>query len=433
MNRQKHTSIAAMRMCTCLIAATVLSLLLVSVTSAGQWPRFRGPNGQGISDAKAIPAKWTQSDYRWKIKLPGDGPSSPVVWDEKVFVTCADKSVAKGILVAVDGGTGKTLWKKEYALSRFKMSNLNSYAAGTPALADDRIYILWPTAKDMLLVTLDHAGNEIWQKDFGPITSVHGPGISPIVVDDLLVFAREQKSSSGSVKSAWMAVDRNAGQTRWIIPRQGGAISYSTPCLHRPRGGAAQLVFTSQAHGITAVDPGAGRIIWEADSAFNARVVSSPVIVGDLIAGTCGQGGGGKRLTVIRPPALPGDPAKEAYSSEDRASGAIPYVSTSLCKDGLLFSCHDQGTICCRRATTGEILWSEKPAGRYYGSPVWVDGRLYCITRDGDVVVVKAAPEYELLSVNTLGEKSDATPAVADDKMYLRTASHLICIGGDAK
>ena len=430
MIESRDTFITTTRTRTHLVALAIISLLLVSVASAGQWPRFRGPNGQGISDAKRIPVKWTQSDYDWRIELPGGGPSSPVVWDGKVFVTCANKDAPKGVLVAVDAETGKTLWTKQYPLSRYKMNNLNSYATGTPALAADRVYVLWSTAKEMLLAALDHDGNEAWQREFGPTTSSHGPGVSPVVVNDLVVFSREQKTGAGSAINGWVAVDRRTGETRWTVPRKLGAISYSTPCLYTPQRGTAQLVFTSQTHGITAVEPSDGKVIWEAGSAFIARVASSPVIVGDLIAGTCGQGGGGKRITAIKPPASPGASAKEAYSSEDRASGTIPYVSTSLCKDGLLFSYHDQGTICCRRAETGEILWSEKPAGRYYGSPVWVDGRLYCITREGDVVVVRAASEYELLGVNSLGKKSDATPAIADEKMYLRTASHLMCLGG---
>jgi outer membrane protein assembly factor BamB len=416
-----------------IIALATVTLLLASIASAGQWPRFRGPNGQGISDAKTIPTKWSQSDYDWRIKLPGSGPASPVVWDNKVFTTCADASVPKGILVAVDAGAGQILWKKEYALTRSKMNRLNSYATGTPALASDHVYVLFSTAAEMIIAALDHNGGEVWQRDFGPTTSRHGPGVSPIAVDDLVVFSREQGAKSDSVPSEWVALDRRTGQTRWTTPRKAGAISYSTPCLYSSQGGPARLIFTSQLHGITAVNPKDGKVVWEADFAFIARVASSPVIVGDLIAGTCGQGGGGKRLAAIRPPTSPGDPPTEAYSSEDRASETIPYPSTGLCKDGLLFHYHCQGNICCRRAETGEILWTKKPAGKYYGSPVWVDGRLYCITREGEVVVIKAASEYELLAVNPLGERSDATPAVADEKMYLRTLSHLMRISGAAK
>jgi outer membrane protein assembly factor BamB len=107
-----------------------------------------------------------------------------------------------------------------------------------------------------------------------------------------------------------------------------------------------------------------------------------------------------------------------------------PYVPTSLAKDDLLFTFHDRGNVSCLRSTTGEQLWSEKPARKYYGSPVWVNGCLYCITTDGQVVVIDAAATYKLLAVNALGEKSHATPAIAGGRMYIRTFSHLFSIGG---
>jgi len=158
--------------------------------------------------------------------------------------------------------------------------------------------------------------------------------------------------------------------------------------------------------------------------------VSSPVIAGEMIIATCGEGGRGVRLAAVKPPAgASPSAATEVYGLE---RGIVPYVPTSVVYDGLLFGFHDQGTVSCLRAATGEVLWSEKPAGRYYGSPVCVDGRLYCITIEGDVVVLKAGPKYELLAANPLGEKSHATPAVANGRMYLRTYSHLISIGGKA-
>jgi outer membrane protein assembly factor BamB len=97
--------------------------------------------------------------------------------------------------------------------------------------------------------------------------------------------------------------------------------------------------------------------------------------------------------------------------------------------EGLLFTFHDRGYVACLRSATGEQLWREKPANQFYGSPVWVNGKLYCITTNGEVVVIKAASTYDLLAVNPLGEKSHATPAVAGGRMYLRTYSHLISIG----
>ncbi|MHC4308424.1 MAG: outer membrane protein assembly factor BamB family protein, partial [Planctomycetota bacterium] len=165
-----------------------------------------------------------------------------------------------------------------------------------------------------------------------------------------------------------------------------------------------------------------------AKSAFTSRIVSSPVIAGELLIGACGDGSSGKRLIAIRPvkDGKSTEPT-EVYKIENRS---VPYVTTSLAKDGLLFTFHDRGDISCLRSATGEQLWSEKPAGPFYGSPVWVNGKLYCITKKGEVVVIKASPKYELLAVNPLGQESYATPAVAGGRMYLRTYSHLISIGG---
>jgi outer membrane protein assembly factor BamB len=188
------------------------------------------------------------------------------------------------------------------------------------------------------------------------------------------------------------------------------------------------LIFTSEAHGISGVDPHTGKVIWEIDSALPARVVSSPVIAGDLIVGTCGRGGAGLQLSAVRPGSTENpEKATLAYKCTGKTA---PYVPTSLAKDRLLFTFHDRGDVSCLRSETGNVLWSERPGGMFYGSPVWVNGLLYCINRKGEVLVLKAAPTYELLAVNPLSEKSQATPAVAGGKMYLRTYSHLISIGG---
>jgi outer membrane protein assembly factor BamB len=170
--------------------------------------------------------------------------------------------------------------------------------------------------------------------------------------------------------------------------------------------------------------------LWEVVSAFTDRVVSSPVIAGELIIGTCGEGGTGKRMIAIQPAKDNSSPPKEKYKIE---ASSITYVPTSVAVGELLFTFHDQGQVSCLRSATSEQLWREKPAGRFFGSPVWVDGRLYCITTAGDVVVIKAADKYDLLAINPLGEKSHATPAVANGRMYLRTYSHLISIGGQKK
>lgn len=427
MKRSEQWAITGGRILKQLVVVSVF--LLASVAQGRQWSRFRGPNGQGISDAETIPIKWTQKDYNWKVKLPGVGHSSPVIWGDKVFLTCGDQKAGRGMLLALRVSDGKVLWQKEYTLSRYRMNSSNSYATATPAVDGDHVYVLWATTNETILVALDHEGEKIWERTFEGVRCQHGPGISPIVVNDIVVFTHEHEKSNKEARSVWIAVDCKSGKRRWELERQtSGKTSYSTPCVYSSGTDKPLLVFTSFAHGMTGVDPGSGAVVWEAKSAFTSRIVSSPVIAGKLLIGTCGDGSSGKRLIAVRP----GRPDKsteptEVYKIENRS---VPYVTTSLAKDGLLFTFHDRGDICCLRSATGEQLWRQKPAGPFYGSPVWVNDKLYCITRKGEVVVIKAGPIYELLAVNPLGEESYATPAVAGGRMYLRTYSHLISIGG---
>ncbi len=403
-------------------------ILLTSVTQGQEWTRYRGLNGQGISHAKSIPVKWTEKDYNWKVNLPGGGHSSPVLWEEKVFLTSAEEKTSHGFLLALRVSDGKILWQKQYSLTKYRMNPRNSYATATPVVDADHVYALWPTPKETILVALDHDGEEIWQRTFGGVHCQHGAGGSPIVFEDIVVFTHEHEDSSKGNRSAWIAVDRKTGRTRWELERQTGPkTSYSTPCVYSPPADAPQLIFTSLAHGMTGVDPRTGTVVWELNSAFISRVVSSPVIAGELLIGTCGDFTSGKRLIAIQPNTT--DKSTQPTEAYKIDNSSMPYVPTSLATEDMLFTFHDRGYISCLRSATGEQLWREKPANQFYGSPVWVNGKLYCITTKGEVVVIKAAPTYELLAVNPLGEKSHATPAVAGGRMYLRTYSHLISIG----
>jgi len=426
MKRRRRLGVSGNRFAAWLFVVSVI--LLGSVSQGREWTRFRGPNGQGISQARTIPVRWTEKDYNWKVKLPGGGHSSPVLWGEKIFVTSGDQKTGRGILLVLRVSEGEVLWQKEYALSPYRMNKLNSYATGTPAVDGDGVYVLWATNKETILAALDHDGGEIWERRFGGVHCNHGPGSTPIVLDDIVVFTHEHEGSGNGAQSAWIAVDRKSGQGRWKLERQSSPkTSYSTPCVWSRGTDAPQLIFTSRAHGMTGVDARTGTVVWEVETAFPNRVVSSPVIAGELLIGTCGDGSSGKRLFAIRPGTSDkSSQPREAYKIDNSTA---PYVPTSLARGGLLFTYHDRGQVSCLRSATGEELWREKPAGRFYGSPVWVDGKLYCINTDGEVVVIKAAANYELLAVNPLGEKSQATPAVAGGRMYLRTYSHLISIG----
>lgn len=398
---------------------------------AQEWTRLRGPNGQGISPPLTdgtIPVTWTERDYNWKVKLPAKGHGSPVIWKDKVFVTCEKPEPTGGMLLALSVSDGGVLWKKEYELTPYRFHNDNSYATSTPVVDAEHVYVLWQTSAETIVAALSHAGDQVWQRKLPGMYTQFGAGTSPMLYDDLLVFTHEQWANDKGLEGTWIALDRKTGETRWTKKRENKQESYSTPCVYAPGGGKPQLIFTSEAHGITGVDPDSGETVWELQSALPARVVSSPVVAGDLLIGTCGKGGAGIQLSAVRPGSPDGSTQPSlAYTCRRKSA---PYVPTPLFKDGLLFTFHDQGDVCCLRAATGEVLWCEKPAGKFYGSPVWVNGSLYCMDRAGALVVIEAAPTYNLQAVNNLGEGTQATPAVSGGRMYLRTYSHLISIGG---
>lgn len=407
----------------------LVSVILVmgSILHAQEWTRFRGPNGQGISDAKTIPVPWTDQQLNWKIKLPGGGHGSPVVWGNTVFVTCDDPDTPGAWLLALDTADGSLRWSQFCPLTAYKFHGDNSYAAGTPTVDADQVYVLRQASEQSILTVFDHDGAFRWRRSFSATHSRFGPGTSPMLYGDLVIFTLEQQAGGPFKEGLWLALDRKTGDIRWTIRRSNREISYSTPCVYRLSERTPQLLFTSWAHGITGVDPSQGTVLWEVAATLPARVISSPVLCGDLVIGTCGKAGGGKQLSAVQVPAAGDQTPTPVYVLTDKT---VPYVPTPLVKDGLLFAYHDNGRVSCLRASTGESLWSEKPAGRYYGSPVWVDGKLFCMDRKGNLVVLEASDTYKLLAVHPLGEMSHATPAVSGGRMYLRTYSQLISVGG---
>jgi outer membrane protein assembly factor BamB len=391
---------------------------------AQEWTRFRGPNGTGHSTATTIPTKWTESDFRWKVSLPGAGHSSPVIWGETVFLTSADDQLGRFFVLGHSVDDGHELWRREFAFTPFAKHKFNSFASATPAVDAERLYVAWTTPARFTLAAFDHAGKPVWEKDLGPSVSQHNGGASPIVYEGKVIIANEQDGDS-----SLLAVDAKSGATIWQTPRKTTRASYSTPCVYEPPGGKPVLIFNSQSHGISAIDPVTGSVVWEFASAFDKRSVSSPVIAAGLILGSCGQGGGAGNFAVAVRPGDPasGKPAEAAWHLR-RSS---PYVPTSVVVGDHLFMWSDMGILSRVHAPTGEVKWQERVGGGdYFGSPVCIDGRLFNVSASGEVVVVAAAEKFEVLARNSLGELCHSTPAVAGGKLFIRAASRLFCIGG---
>lgn len=414
------------------LAPLLACSLLHAVDSFGQdWARFRGPNGTGISRAKTIPATPGEADVNWKIDLPGMGHSSPVLWGEKIFITTTGDKAGGISVLCLAASDGKLLWRHDFPLKPFPRHQFNSYASSTPVVDADRVYVAWNEAEHFMLTALDHGGKPVWQRDFGPFVSQHGCGISPILQGGNVILGNEQddvtlvKEHPRSGQSFVVAVDARNGETRWRTPRKSAVVAYSTPCIYQPKVGGPQLVFASQGHGLYALDPDSGKPIWEFPT-FDKRCVSSPLLAGNVILGSCGSGGGGNFVTAVRlPPAGEREP-QLAYQLKKSA----PYVPTGIALGELVWLWSDAGIVTCLDAASGAIRYQERVAGNYFGSPVWVDERLYCVSTEGELAVVAASDHFKLLHRFPLHELCHSTPAVALGRMFIRTEKHLISLGG---
>lgn len=406
---------------------------IVSDLAAQEWTRFRGPNGTGLSQAKSVPTVITDADVNWKAELPGVGHSAPVFWGERLFITATGDKAGGFFALGLNVADGKVLWRRDFPLTPFQRHKFNSFASATPAVDAERVYVVWNDPEHYNLAALDHQGNVLWQRDFGSFVSQHGCGTSPIVYQGKVILGGEQDNQKADPDhqkdghSFIVAVDAKTGRTIWQTPRRSEVVAYSTPFVYEPPGGKPAIVFNSQAHGIYAVDPDTGKVLWEFDQAFDKRSVSSPFLGGGLIFGSCGSGGGGNFVTAIKP----GDPSrnrKPELAYQIRRSA--PYVPTGVAVEDRVWLWSDSGIVTCLHAPSGEIRYQERVGGDFFGSPVWVDGRLYGISTAGDLVVVEASDTFRVLSRYSLNELCHSTPSVALGQLFIRTEKHLWSIGG---
>jgi outer membrane protein assembly factor BamB len=404
--------------------ACLVGGVLGCAVAAGEWARFRGPNGTGLSDA-VLPVKWTESDYAWKATLPGVGHSSPVVWGERIFVTAGNEAEGLRIVVCLSAADGKQLWQRTFDAPGYRKHKRNSIATATPAVDAQRLYISWGTPEKCVLVALDHDGKTAWEADLGPFKAQHGFGSSPIVHEGAVVIALDQDG-----KGEIVALDTASGKVRWRLPRRSGNATYSTPCVFQPRGRPAELIFTNWQHGVTAVDPGTGKVNWEIsvfEPQLNERAIASPVVAGDLILATCGFVTAQKHFVAIRPyDAARGMKPTEVWRVEKQVS----YLPTPLVKGDRVFLCSELGIATCLEPSTGKVIWQERVDGNFSASPVGAGDRMYCVANNGDVFVLAASDRFELLGRTALGEPTQSTPALANGRIYFRTPSALIALGG---
>ena len=417
------------------LAAAALAMLFASASaaSAQEWTRFRGPNGAGQSEAAGIPAEFGEADFNWRVELPGIGHASPVIWEDKVFLLSADPVNATRYVICLNAVDGSRAWMREFPSTVHPLHSRSSFASSTPAVDAEHVYAAWSSPEKTTLICLDHGGETVWEIDLGRWVSQHGFGTSPVLYRDMVILFNSQddaeKLPPGEMggESHMMAFDRATGKELWRTPMTSKIVSYSVPCIFESPEGQPEIVCCSTAEGIFALDPENGKMKWSF-APFTMRTVSSPVIAAGLIFGSNGSGGGGNYVAAVRPGAN-GAPAELAYKFDRQAN----YVPTTLAHGDLLYLWSDKGIVSCIDAKDGNVHWQERVGGGYSGSPIRVRDRLYCMSDEGDCVVLAAGKEYKLLARNPLGQESRSTPAVSGNRLYLRTFSHLISVGGMSK
>jgi outer membrane protein assembly factor BamB len=389
---------------------------------AQEWSRFRGPNGSGETET-SMPGEWTAKDYRWRIETPGIGHSSASVWGDRVFLNSGDPDSGSRFVLCYDGKTGKLLWKREFKSPKHHLHDRNSYGTGTPALDADRCYVAWANPDEYTLMALTHDGETVWKISLGLFNSEHGFGTSPIVYQDMVVLANEQKGPS-----FLLAVDSATGKTRWKTDRPFRRTAYGTPIVYSPAGKKDQLIFTGGRNGIQSVDPTTGTLNWNVE-AFDKRTVGSAIVVGDVILAACGSGGGGNyTVGVVPPDDREANAQPKVIYKIDRQS---PYVPTPVAAGNLVFLWSDRGVVTCIDAPTGDKVWQHRVGNNFSASPIRCADRIYCPAEDGELFVIAASDKYEPISRIQLGEPTRATPAVSGGRMYLRTYSHLMALDGE--
>jgi len=427
---KKHTMKNMFLFCVCCIYAFVST----SAQESENWTRFRGPNGQGISRATNLPLHWSaEENIVWKTDIPGEGWSSPIVWNNHIFITTATDDGKNCHVIAVDRTTGKVLWDKiVFTQKQNQMRHpFNSFATPTPVTDGKTVFAVFSGGA---FVALDFDGNIRWVNTDLDFYSQHGMGTSPILYNDLLLLAVNPSNSEEPKKLGWLdpwdksyllALDKNTGKERWRGMRGMSRIAHATPAVLRVNG--KDQIISPAGDVIQGFDPADGKLIWTIASE-GEPCVPSPVFGNGLVFSSPA---GSAPIRAVRPDGQDNCTSSHIVWEQKRNS---PMMSSFLYVKQYLYTCNENGFFSCIDAVTGDFLWELRlRSGPLNPSPVYADGKVYVLSEQGTVTVLKLSedPEKpaEILATNKLDEHCRASIAVTGKQLIIRTDNRLWCIG----
>ncbi len=398
-------------------------------TNAGQWSRFRGPTGMGISESSGLPLTWNADEnIAWKTPLPGPGASSPIVFGDHVYLTCYTGYFIPGDssgsledlnrhLIAIDRNDGSILWNQSIPAKLPEQEKIrdHGYAASTPVADADHVYVFFGKSG---VFAFDHNGNQKWHADVGERTHGWGSGTSPVIWNDLLLVNASVESQS------LVALNRLSGEQVWTT----GGIkeAWNTPLVVKSESGREELIVPTQGT-VYAIDPRSGDKIWSCKTDIGWYMVPSPIAHDGVVY--CYGGRSGVASLAIRT----GGSGDVTSTHRIWTSLKGSNVSSPVYRDGHLYWMHEQrGIAYCALAESGDVIYEQRldRAGQVYASAVLAGDRVYYLTRSGRSFVVAAKPEFEQLAVNELrdGGVFNASPVVDNGRLLIRSDKYLYCI-----
>jgi len=435
--------------------AQILILSLFACASAGaasNWPQFRGPGSLGVSDEKNLPETWSPTqNVAWKTEIPGRGWSSPIVWGDRVFVTSVvnegqteppkkglyfggdrptpSKDIHHWMVYCLNLKTGKTLWEKEVhrGAPQNPLHIKNTYASETPVTDGERVYAYFGNVG---LFCLSMKGKELWSQKWGSFKTRYGWGsaASPVLHKNRIFIVNDNDESSFVV-----ALDKKTGKQVWRVERDEKS-NWATPLVWENQKRTELVVPGTKK--IRSYDL-AGKLLWELGG-MSSIVIPTPFSRFDLLYVCSGYVGDKIRpVFAVRPGAVGDITPKDDQTPNDFIAWyqrtAAPYNPSPLVYADNFYVLFDFGFLTCHDAKTGREIYGKQRintegTSNFTASPWAYDGKIFCLSEDGDTFVIQAGSDYRLLGKNSLGEMCMSTPALAPKSLLIRTASKLYCI-----
>jgi outer membrane protein assembly factor BamB len=405
---------------------TIATVLLMQAgVLAENWPEFRGPTRQGISSETGLPTRWSSTEnVVWKTPIPGQGWSSPIVWEDRVFLTSTTENGVICHVICLNRRDGKILWDKEVFTQRpTRKEGKNSHATPTPITDGQRVYAFFSSGS---AVALDFDGNITWTNRDHKFYSQHGMSASPLIHKDLLIVPFDTSSDGEDKLVGWqkpwdqsyvLALDKNTGKEKWRGKRGLSRIAHVSPVVAEVDGKPQLLSGAGDV--VQGFDLESGERIWSARSEGEG-VVPSLVIGEGMVFSVSGFGD-----AALRAMKLGGKGEVTATHMAWEQKKIVPMLSSPVLVNGLLFIVKENGMAACIDAKNGEIVWQKSIGGKFSASPVAAEGRICFLSESGETTIIEAAREFKEVGRSSLNEMCQASMAISQKQLFIRTAGNL--------